>query len=289
MTYQPSDLSPLSSVPPSRAPSPPSSRGGSPSPPSSHGGSPSPPSSRGGSPLSRGGSPSPLSSRGGSPSPPSSRGGSPSPPSSRGGSPSPPSSRGGSPSPPSSRGGSPSPPSSRGGSPSPPSSRGGSPSPPSSRGGSPSPPSSRDGSPSPPTFHDTFSSGLNDSQHFMPLYPGADVTMCSIMQFCQANKLSYTAIGELLKLLDLICPREHQLPKSFYAFKKFFQQFKSDQKHVKVCTKCMLAKATCSCAASSDDTADLISLNIQKPLETILSSKVIVQDLKCITMYYVYT
>jgi len=53
---------------------------------------------------------------------------------------------------------------------------------------------------------------------FAPLYPGASVTICAaycaIMTYAIANKLSYSAIENLLKLLHLLCPSSHQRPSS---------------------------------------------------------------------------
>ena len=42
------------------------------------------------------------------------------------------------------------------------------------------------------------------------------------MQFCLRHKISYTAIGDLLKLLLLICPVSNKLPTSFYKFNSEF-------------------------------------------------------------------
>lgn len=151
----------------------------------------------------------------------------------------------------------------------------------------------RDGD-SPPSF--TFASTepsltldklVSSSEYFSPLYPGADITlcgaMCAIMQFSTSNNLSYTAIGELLKLLDLLCPSQCSLPKTFYAFKQFFSQFSPvhDRKHV--CTVCM--KSECSCdQPSPNDTADLINLNIHKPLETVITSNSLVHPMPIFVM-----
>ena len=45
---------------------------------------------------------------------------------------------------------------------------------------------------------------------YQPLYSGAEITICgaicAIMQFCTTYKLSYTAIGGLLRLLIILCP-----------------------------------------------------------------------------------
>ena len=68
------------------------------------------------------------------------------------------------------------------------------------------------------------------------------------MQFCTSNKLSFTAIGELLKLLALLCPHPNLLPNSFYTFKKFFQQFHAIHSHHEVCVQCQKdTEDICSC------------------------------------------
>lgn len=125
-----------------------------------------------------------------------------------------------------------------------------------------------------PSF--TFPTKSFDPKLFSPLYPDANVTlcgaMCSIMQFSTANKLTYAAIDGLLKLLVLLCPRDSLLPVNFYTFKKFFAQFSAVHDQKKVCTKCM--KIECSCEKStSSDLADLINLDIHKPLETVITRK----------------
>ena len=127
----------------------------------------------------------------------------------------------------------------------------------------------------PPSFtfpHQSF----NDPKFFSPLYPNADVTlcgaMCAIMQFATANKLTYAAIEGLLKLLILPCPCPNQLPTNFYKFKNFFKQFSATHDHKKVCTKCMQIECSCDKSTSSD-LADLINLDIHKPLETVIARK----------------
>ena len=56
---------------------------------------------------------------------------------------------------------------------------------------------------------------------FEPLYQGADITVCGayccIMQSATTNKLTYTAISELVKLLHLIYPPQNKLPSSFIS------------------------------------------------------------------------
>jgi hypothetical protein len=104
---------------------------------------------------------------------------------------------------------------------------------------------------------------------FAPLYIGAKITLCgalyAIMQFCTENKLTYTAIGELLKLLVLLCPPDNSLPKSFYIFKKFFQQFEGSH---------ILQQVDCSGEDStSSDVAHLVTVEMYKPLQAVISSE----------------
>jgi hypothetical protein len=96
------------------------------------------------------------------------------------------------------------------------------------------------------------------------------------MQYSTSNKLSYSAIGELLKLLTLLCPSDNALPKTFYSFKKFFQQFSQQHTLKQVCLTCVNADA-CSCEnpTSSANVAHLVKIEIHKPLRTIISSTVL--------------
>ena len=115
---------------------------------------------------------------------------------------------------------------------------------------------------------------------FQPLYAGAEITLCgaisAIMQFSLRNKLSYTAIGELLKLLLLICPVPNLLPTSFYKVKKFFQKLESIKSLEKVCGTCQLKDCSCD-SPSSLASGYLVELSINKPLQTIVSSEYLVQ------------
>lgn len=64
--------------------------------------------------------------------------------------------------------------------------------------------------------------------HAAGALPGAAISVyaafCAIMLFVVENKLSYTAIENLLKPLQLLCPPSSQLPSSLYTLKKFFSQ-----------------------------------------------------------------
>ncbi len=132
---------------------------------------------------------------------------------------------------------------------------------------------------SPPAYHSmpTQIVSIDDTPElFEPLYPGADISvcaaLCAIMQFCSSNKLSYTAIGELLKLLLLLCPFPNKLPTSFYKFKKFFQQFHMPYDHSTVCSVCQKSDENCHCLHTTTS-AHLLHIPIDKPLQTIVSSK----------------
>ena len=61
----------------------------------------------------------------------------------------------------------------------------------------------------------SFEQAFENKELFEPLYDGADITICGayccIMQFASANKLSYTAISELINLLHVLCPVPNKL------------------------------------------------------------------------------
>jgi hypothetical protein len=58
---------------------------------------------------------------------------------------------------------------------------------------------------------------------------------------------------------------------TFYALKTFFSRLSPVHEHKHVCTVCM--KSECSCERSSSNrTADMINLDIHKPLETVITS-----------------
>jgi hypothetical protein len=121
---------------------------------------------------------------------------------------------------------------------------------------------------------------LSNLEWFAPLYSGAEVTLCgglcAIMQFCTQNKLTYTAIDELLQLLSVLCPPTSCLPRSFFYFKKFFQMFTQDHVHHRVCLKCRAMDCACP-EVEPNDLAHLVNLEVGKPLEVIISSMLITQ------------
>ena len=58
------------------------------------------------------------------------------------------------------------------------------------------------------------------------------------MKFAIASKLSYSAIGNLLRLLQFLCPFSSKLPSSFYQLKKFFKQYTPSHEKKRVCPEC---------------------------------------------------
>ena len=115
---------------------------------------------------------------------------------------------------------------------------------------------------------------------FAPLYPGASVTICAaycaIMTYAIANKLSYSAIENLLKLLHLLCPSSHQIPSSLYMLKKFFQRYTSSYEKKRVCPSChCVLKKGETCPRSHGQNGHMIHVPIEKALKSVVLSKLI--------------
>ena len=112
---------------------------------------------------------------------------------------------------------------------------------------------------------------------FKPLYPGAEISLCAaicaIMQFCTANRLSYTAITQLLQLLILLCPADSTIPTSLHYLKKFFKKFSSKNQFDTMCAECQLSQRECSCDKQKQKLGKLVTVSLTKPLRTIVSSK----------------
>ena len=112
---------------------------------------------------------------------------------------------------------------------------------------------------------------------FEPLYPGAVVTICAaycaIMTYAITNKLSYSSIENLLKLLHLLCPTSNHLPSSLYKLKKFFQTFTSSYKKRCICAECdhVLKKGE-SCHGKN---GYLIHVPVEKALKTVVESELL--------------
>ena len=135
--------------------------------------------------------------------------------------------------------------------------------------------------------HQAMDGVLNDDDLFLPLYSGAEITVCGayccIMQYATSKKLSYTAIDELLKLLHTLMPNPNHLPSSFYKFKKFFERFSISIEHDEVCSGCYAPvekNSECSSCADPNNPVlnpvapgHLIRVPIHKAVQTVVTSK----------------
>lgn len=109
-----------------------------------------------------------------------------------------------------------------------------------------------------------------------PVYSGSTLTVgaavCAIMEFCIRNNLTYKAIDELLKLLQILCVSPNRLPKSVFILKKFFNHFNSTEySHYEMCSNCKEKCEVCVCNKPSKGV--LVHISIDKPLKAIVSRK----------------
>ena len=110
-----------------------------------------------------------------------------------------------------------------------------------------------------------------------PLYEGSKITVATavfaVMEFCINNHLSYKAMDDLLKLLQLLCISPNRLPGSVYLFKKIFKQFKGEEYNsTKVCCQCK-EKVDEQCSCETPKIGTLISVPIEKAVQAIVTSK----------------
>jgi len=117
----------------------------------------------------------------------------------------------------------------------------------------------------------------NYSHNFKKIYDGSDLSICAfnccIMQLATKHSLTYDAISDILDLFSFACPKPNLVPNSLYKFKKFFNQYKNKSSNDIYCTNCHQLKKNCGCVNPSP--GHLISICIQKPLESILNGKLI--------------
>ena len=77
------------------------------------------------------------------------------------------------------------------------------------------------------------------------IYPNAritnEVSMLLIMTLAIVNKLSRSALKDLLSLIDLHCPVPYRLISSLYKFKQYFKALKHPPKKHYYCTQCSLS------------------------------------------------
>ena len=110
-----------------------------------------------------------------------------------------------------------------------------------------------------------------------PLYPGAVVTICAvycaIMTYAITNKLPYSSIENLSKLLHLLCPASNHLPSSLYKLKSFFQNFTSSYKKSRVCAECERVLNTGE--SCHERNGYMIQVPVEKALKTIVESELL--------------
>ena len=108
------------------------------------------------------------------------------------------------------------------------------------------------------------------------MYAGSTVTagaaVCAIMEFCLNNSLTFKAMDEMLKLLQIIIVHPNKLPRSLYTLRNFFNNFTTmDYTYYKICVNCKEKSDKCHCNKLS--TGDLLEIPIDKPLKVIVSRK----------------
>ena len=141
-------------------------------------------------------------------------------------------------------------------------------------------PSSRELSPEKAENTDSSHSKRSENM-FEPIYSDATISLCgavcAIIHFSTSNKISYTAISQLLKLLQLLIPAPNSLPTTVYQLKRFFKQYKLQYKIRKHCSECLSQIDDCQCAVTSRKTCHFVDAPIEKPLEVIVTSKYCIQ------------
>lgn len=92
--------------------------------------------------------------------------------------------------------------------------------------------------------------------------------------FCLHNSLTFKAIDQLLKLLQILCVVPNKLPRSSFTLKKFFSHFSTiNYEHYKLCSSCKEKIDNCQCNRPSS--GDLLEIAIDKPLKVIVSRKLL--------------
>ena len=125
------------------------------------------------------------------------------------------------------------------------------------------------------------------------IYPNARisnaVSMLLIMTFAITNKLSGSALQDLLSLIDLHCMVPHQLIKSLYTFKQYFKALKNPLKRHYYCSQCCLSvtancvkcpNVMCNQELTDNKKSFFIEIPIVDQLKTLFSRKGFYNDLQ---------
>ena len=124
--------------------------------------------------------------------------------------------------------------------------------------------------------------GVNN-MNLTSLYNGASLSMgtssWAIMLFSISNKLTYSAMAELLELIELHCPAPNSCIKSLYNLKKQFSQ-RSECQKFHYCSRCMTKLDTkaegCSqraCTAARSPIAYFTLLPLDKNLQDLYTGR----------------
>ena len=108
-------------------------------------------------------------------------------------------------------------------------------------------------------------------EYLKKIYSESDISLCSancaIMKFATSNNLTYSAINDLLTLLNFLCPKPN-----IYKLKKFFNNHTIPYTSETYCIKCH--KIECQCEQpQSANISNLVSIDIDKPLQAVLCGK----------------
>ena len=91
------------------------------------------------------------------------------------------------------------------------------------------------------------------------------------MTYAICNKLSYSAMEDLLQLLLLLCPDPNFLPSTLYKLNNFFKKFSSNYEKMHTCTE---YENTSNREESCDKKRGYeIQVPVEKVLNTIVQSK----------------
>ena len=139
---------------------------------------------------------------------------------------------------------------------------------------------------------DDESSQLITDNHMKPeylekIYSDSDISLCAancaIMKFATSNNLTYKAIDDLLHLLKFLCPKPNILPSTIYKLKQFFSDYTVPYTNEKYCTKCKnKGEGKCD-QPQSANIGNLVSIDIEKPLQAVLSGK-----MTYVASYYIF-
>lgn len=115
-------------------------------------------------------------------------------------------------------------------------------------------------------------------EYFNKIYTGSDISLCAancaIMRFATSHNLTYSAIDDLLHLLNFLCPKPNTIPSTIYKLKKFFKDHEIPHVNQCFCTKCKNIHEECECEeVRSTNIGNIVSISIEKPLQAVLSGK----------------